>query len=81
MKTEHQVILTNVGFTPEHLEFLGKALLQMRASTGRALSRAAMLRGIVSAIAESELDLSQCSTEAEIRCEILRQLSHRSTPC
>jgi hypothetical protein len=58
----------------KQIHWLDKLALEIRLNTKAAISRAEILRGMISAIKESRLDLSQATSEEEIKKSLLEKL-------
>ncbi len=58
----------------KQIHWLDKLALEIRLNTKAAISRAEILRGMISAIKESRLDLSQATSEEEIKKVLLEKL-------
>lgn len=56
--------------------FLDTLALRIRAETGAHMARAEIIRALVDALESADLDPAICRSEAALRDEILRRISH-----
>lgn len=56
------------------LAFLDRLCVDVRAKTGKYLDRAGLIRGLIDALAESKVDLSEATSEGDVKAELLRKL-------
>ena len=64
LRAEQRGVLDQIGFA-------------IRAATGATVSTTAIIRGLIDAIDASEIDLSHCRTEADVKAIVLARLSSR----
>ena len=55
--------------------FLDRLTADMRAASGNALSRAHLVRALIDALAESDIDLSDIRSEGELRIRLAERLA------
>jgi hypothetical protein len=60
----------------DHLARLDRLAVDIRASTGHVASRGELIRGVIDAVLESDIDLSRCDSETSVKETVLRTLMH-----
>src|SRR5262245_3361546 len=73
---EHWTKVTVVLFD-RHVVFLDRLGADIRAATGAAISRAHVIRALVDALSESDIDLTGSRSERELAALIATRLGHR----
>lgn len=66
---------TTVVLLDRQIHWLDRLSSEIRLKTRKAISRAEIIRAMVAAVEESGLDLSNISTESEIKAFLLRQFN------
>jgi hypothetical protein len=74
---EHWTKVTVVLFDRQ-VVFLDRLIADIRATSGAAISRAHVIRGLVDALADSDLDLTSTRSEADLTSVLTRRLRHGS---
>ena len=59
-------LITNVILSAETVSYLDCQLLAIRQTSGAAINRSQLLRGIASALMAARIDFSRCRTERDI---------------
>lgn len=82
---EEAYVKTSCFFSPDQLVYLDGQTGEIRKASRKALKRTAILRAIVQAFADYQVDLSACSTEAELtmalkKCIPIIKGKHRLNP-
>ena len=57
-----------------HIAFIDRLVADVRASTGAAIGRAHVIRGLIDALAASDLDLTSCRSESDMTSVLARRL-------
>jgi hypothetical protein len=65
---------TSVRFNPSQCTWLATAATKILERQGKHIDRSALLRGLIDGFASARIDLSNCSTEEEIKRAVLRHL-------
>src|SRR5258706_830346 len=79
--TEHWTKVTVVLFDRQ-IVFLDRLGADIRASSGVAISRAHVIRALIDALGESDLDLTGTRSEADLKAILTARLRrHRRLPC
>lgn len=60
------VVKTTLFFTQDQLDYLDEQTREIRKATKKTLKRTAILRAIVQALQDFQVDLSGCATEKEL---------------
>lgn len=60
------VVKTTIFFTQDQLDYLDEQTRGIRKASKKTLKRTALLRAVVQALADLQVDLSACSTEAAL---------------
>jgi hypothetical protein len=58
--------ITNVVFSGPVLDYLDQQLIAIRQTSGVALNRSQLLRGIVAGVMGANMDFSRCRTEKDV---------------
>ena len=72
--TKVTVVLFN-----RQIVFLDRLAANIRAQSGAAISRAQLIRALLDAVADADIDLTTARTEAELKAAILARLEGRPT--
>ena len=67
-------IKTTLILRPDQRTRLDQLGVAIRASTRATVSTAAIIRGLLDAVDEAKIDLTQCRTEADVKAIVLAQL-------
>ena len=71
--TEHWTKVTVVLFDRQ-IVFLDRLAANIRAQSGAAISRAQLIRALLDAVAEGDVDLTTATSEADLKASILARL-------
>ena len=69
--TKVTVVLFN-----RQIVFLDRLAANIRAQSGAAISRAQLIRALVDAVSDAEIDLTSSRSEADLKATILSRLGH-----
>ena len=69
--TKVTVVLFN-----RQIVFLDRLAANIRAQSGAAISRAQLIRALVDAVSDAEIDLTASRSEADLKATILSRLGH-----
>ena len=65
---------TSVQFHPSQRAWLASVTEKILERQGKYIDRSALVRGLIDGMASARIDLSNCSTEQEIKRAVVRQL-------
>ena len=71
-------IKTTLILRPEQRTRLDQLGVAIRAATRATVSTAAIIRGLLDAVDEAQIDLTHCRTEADVKAIVLARLASRS---
>ncbi len=61
----------------EQVVWLDRLAIDIRSVTGAAINRAALIRGILSAVQQSGVDLTQATSEAEVQAMLAKKIKSK----